>query len=134
LKGQKDKELSKVKKKQSEKLNQTPAKSARQGNLEPRQRTIEILPLCIGDFPVLHFCRVRFYISFWSTYVHPSTNKTNHHNIAETLLKVTMTAPEALGNISHSNYFHNNFQYCIPYILYILLEHLCPPWFLLGFV
>ena len=32
-----------------------------------------------------------------------STNKTNHHNITETLLKVAMTAPEVLGNISHSN-------------------------------
>ena len=33
---------------------------------EPRQRTIEILPSGVGDFPVLHFAGVRFYIShFW---------------------------------------------------------------------
>jgi len=30
---------------------------------EPPQRTIEILPEGVGDFPILHFCRVRFYIS-----------------------------------------------------------------------
>jgi hypothetical protein len=33
-----------------------------------------------------------------------STNKTNHHNITETLLKVAMTAPEVLDIVYLSIY------------------------------